>query len=112
MIDIEGIRTRLHQAFRPDAAQGFDHVYQFRFDDDAGAAFYARIHEGELEVGAGEHPEPALTFLFDTPQTAIDVMEGRIDGTQAFMQGRIRTDGNLILALQLGRLFGPYPAGQ
>ena len=105
MADIEQIRRRLERAFRPEAARGFDHVYQFRFDD-AHEAFYARIREGELEVGAGEHPEPAVTFLFDAPETAIEVIEGRADGTQVFMQGRIRTDGNLILAMQLGRLFG------
>ncbi len=107
MLPIDDIRERLAAAFRPQAAVGFDHVYQFRFGD--GGAFHLVIRDGELEVLAGEHERPSVTFMFDAPRTALEVIEGDIDGMHAFMQGRIRTDGNLVLALQLGRLFGPPP---
>lgn len=102
-IDLGRIRRRLEPAFSPRAAAEADHVYQFTV---AGApAFHLEVRGGVLEVGGGAHPDPSVTFLFEDVDTAIGIVAGDVDPMAAFMAGRIRTDGNLILALQLRLLF-------
>lgn len=104
-VAIEEVRSRLGAAFRPDAARDADHVYQFSI---AGRdAFHLEIRGGELAVGDGAHPDPSVRFLFEDLHTALGVVTGDVDPMGAFMAGRIRTDGNLILALQLGLMFRP-----
>jgi putative sterol carrier protein len=100
---IEEIRTRLAGAFRPEAAAGFEAIYQFEV---AGRPlFHLEIDAGALRVEGGAHAAPTVTFLFDDVATALGVVEGRLDPMATFMAGRVRTDGHLILALQLGGLF-------
>lgn len=102
-VDLASVRGRLEPAFSPKAAQESDHVYQFRIGGES--AFHLRVSHGELEVGDGAHADPSVTFMFDDLDTALGVVTGAVDPMAAFMAGRIRTDGNLILALQLRLLF-------
>ena len=101
--DIEEIRTRLQSAFDPGGAVDLDAVYQFQFEDAEG--YHLVIRDGSLEVHAGEHAHPSIRLMFDSIDTAERVVDGSIDAMQAFMQGRIRSDGNLLLAVRLGVLF-------
>lgn len=102
---IAEVRRRLERVFRPDAARDADHVYQFRIDGRE--AFHLEVRDGAFEVGPGAHPRPSVTFLFADLETALGIVTGELDPMSVFMAGRIRTDGNLILALQLGLLFRP-----
>lgn len=103
VVDLEQVRRRLEPAFSPAAAHDADCVYQFTIDGHP--AFHLRIQEGVLAVGDGAHGDPSVTFLFEDLETALGIVAGDLDPMAAFMAGRIRTDGNLILALQLRMLF-------
>ena len=104
-VHVGEIRRRLEQVFRPEAARDADHVYQFRVDGRG--AFHLEVRDGEFEVRPGDHPRPSVTFLFADLETALGIVTGELDPMNVFMAGRIRTDGNLVLALQLGLLFRP-----
>lgn len=105
---IEEIRTRLAGAFRPEAAAGLEAIFQFEV---AGRPlFHLEVDGGRLRVEGGAHAAPTVTFLFDDLATALGVVEGSLDPMATFMAGRVRTDGHLILALQLGGLFAPAQA--
>ena len=101
--DIEKIDKRLQNAFDPAAADDLEVVYQFDFGDAKG--YHLIIEHRELQVRAGQHSDPTLTLQFDRLDTARDVIAGPADTMQAFMEGRIRSDGNLLLAMRLGLLF-------
>lgn len=102
-VDLASVRRRLEPAFRPQAALEADYVYQFRIGGED--AFHLRVSAGALDVGAGAHDDPSVVFMFEDLDTALGVVTGGVDPMAAFMDGRIRTDGNLILALQLRLLF-------
>ena len=107
---VEEIRARLGDAFRPEAAAGVEAIYQFRV---AGRPlFHPEVADGCLRVGGGAHAAPTVTFLFDDVATALGVVDGSLDPMATFMAGRVRTDGHLILALQLGALFAPAASAQ
>lgn len=102
-LDIDAVNQRLQRAFQPAAAAEADHVYQYRVGDED--LFHLAVRRGELQVGAGAHPRPSVTFIVDELDTALGILEGSVDPMAAFMDGRVRTDGHLILALQLGLMF-------
>ena len=102
-VDLSSVRARLEPAFRPEAARDADHVYQFAVAGEP--AFHLEVRSGALVVGEGAHGEPSVTFLFEDLDTALGIVTDEIDPMAAFMAGRIRTDGNLVLALQLRVLF-------
>lgn len=104
-VDVRAIAERLGTVFRPEAAAEMERIYQFRIGGTP--AFHVEIAHGAFRVRRGAHDAPSVTFLFDDLDTALGILSGDLDAMGAFMEGRVRTDGNLILALQLGLLFRP-----
>lgn len=102
---IDPISERLQRSFKQSAGAGLTRTYQFRIA--GGDDFHLRIVEGTLTIHPGAHCAPCVTMLFPDVETALGILEGSIDPMQAFLDGHIRSDGNLILALQLGGLFRP-----
>lgn len=102
---IDEIGERLQRRFKPEASADLIRTYQFRIAGED--HFHLCIREGMLSVHPGAHEAPCVTMLFPDLETALGILEGRIDPMQAFLDGQIRSDGNLILALQLGGLFRP-----
>jgi len=102
-LTMEEIGARLERSFRDDVDADLTRTYQFRI---AGVDhFHLRIVCGTLTVHPGAHHAPCVTMLFPDLETALRIIEGRIDPMQAFLDSQIRSDGNLIMALQLGALF-------
>src|SRR5882672_2235799 len=67
---------------------------QFDLSGKAGGKWWAKIHDGTAEVGKGELTEVAnLTLLADAGDW-VRIMTGELDGTSAFMQGKLRLKGD------------------
>lgn len=104
-LSVEEIGERLQRRFKAEAGAGLLRTYQFRIAEED--HFHLCIRTGVLTVRPGAHPAPCVTMLFPDLETALGILEGSIDPMQAFLDGQIRSDGNLIMALQLGSLFRP-----
>ncbi|MBU2963934.1 SCP2 sterol-binding domain-containing protein [Amphritea sp. 2_MG-2023] len=102
MSDIKGLFEQMVGRFDSAAATGLEAVFQYRLDE--GDAYYAAISNGECTLGEGEHDEPSVTLLMDT-ETFKEVLDGETNGMQAFMAGRIRAEGDIMLATRLETLF-------
>lgn len=102
MSDIQGLFEQMVARFDSAAATGLDAVFQYRLEE--GDLYYAVISNGECILGAGEHDDPSVVLLMDTP-TFKEVLEGETNGMQAFMAGRIRAEGDIMLATRLEALF-------
>jgi pimeloyl-ACP methyl ester carboxylesterase/putative sterol carrier protein len=78
---------------------------QFDLSGKAGGKWWVKIHDGTAEVGKGELTEVAnLTFLADAGDW-VRIMTGELDGTSAFMQGKLRLKGDRELAMMFQTLF-------
>ncbi|MEH6472861.1 MAG: SCP2 sterol-binding domain-containing protein [Halopseudomonas sp.] len=102
MKTVAQVMQKLPSKFQPDAASGMSVVFQFLIDD---SLYYClNIEDQQCQVSQQEHLDPDVTLIMDS-QTFIDVIEGDLGGTSAFMSGRLRAEGNMMLATKLTSLF-------
>jgi len=102
MADINAIIEGLKDKFNAEAASGMDEVFQFSIED--GDNYHITIKDGGCTIAQGEHDEPSVTLIMDQ-ETLKDVLTGEQDGMQAFMAGKLRAEGDMMLATQLSALF-------
>ncbi|MFC3293474.1 SCP2 sterol-binding domain-containing protein [Modicisalibacter luteus] len=102
MADSATVIESLKSRFDPDAAQGMDDIFQFNISDAEN--YYLVVQDGTMDVHQGEHDDPSVTLSTDS-STLKGVMNGDINGMQAFMSGKLKASGNLMLATKLTNLF-------
>ncbi|MGQ7263203.1 SCP2 sterol-binding domain-containing protein [Vreelandella sp. V005] len=93
---------KLKARFNPEAAEGMNEVFQFHFSDAGN--YYLHIQDGTLDVQEGEHDDPSVSLSLTT-DTLKGIMSGEINGMTAFMTGKLKATGNVMLATKLTSLF-------
>ena len=93
---------KLQSRFNPEAAKGMNEVFQFHFSD--AGSHYLDIQYGTLGVHEGEHDDPSVSLSMST-DTLKGIMNGDINGMTAFMTGKLKATGNVMLATKLTSLF-------
>jgi putative sterol carrier protein len=78
-------------------------VFQFSFV--SAPPFYLTVTPGNFEFCAGVHEAPTLKVMISDYETCWGLLDGRLDGMQAFMEGNYRADGNIVLSQLLLYLF-------
>lgn len=76
---------------------------------DGGPAKFVIADEGAImidENGAREGDEPAEVTLTAEAETFQSILEGDLDATAAFMQGKLSVDGDMGLAMKLAAVLG------
>lgn len=102
MANINAIIEGLKNKFNTDAAAGMDDVFQFNVED--GNNYYVVIKNNQCEIAEGDHDDPSVTLIMNKA-TLKDVLTGEEDGMQAFMAGKLRAEGDMMLATKLSTLF-------
>lgn len=90
----------------PGTAQTFGGFAPFRFDGGAAGVWTIDLRKGQARLSAGRKRRVDSTIYAD-PDTLTAVLEGRLTGVQAFLEGRLLLRGNIALALELDDLFPP-----
>lgn len=93
---------KLQARFNPEAAEGMDEVFQFHFSD--AGDHYLVIKDRTLDVQEGEHDDPSVSLSMST-DTLKGIMSDDINGMTAFMTGKLKATGNVMLATKLTSLF-------
>ena len=96
------IMARLAGAFNADEADDLEATFQFMIDGDDD--FYITIEDEACEASMGEHDDPDITMMMDV-DTLKEIVTGELDGMQAFMGGRLRAEGDVMLGTRLSQLF-------
>lgn len=94
----------LPSRFHPDAADGMTAVYQFDLSGDQGGQYHLHIADRSCRVTGGVHPAPDVTLTM-AGDDCMAVLEGRLNGVAAYLNGRLRIEGDLGLAMRLAALF-------
>jgi putative sterol carrier protein len=88
--------------FNPSAAAGLDLVFGFRIDEETNYALI--VKNGTCDVQEGVNPDANVTLVMDS-DTLKGIVSGDTDGMQAFMAGKLRAEGDMMLAMKLSELF-------
>src|SRR5690606_7951638 len=109
MEEIKKLFTEINGALKdnPDQVKGVQAVYQFNFHEDESTVFQLVLN-GENSYtteGKKESPDCTLTML---KEDFLAMAKGELNGTRAFMSGRLRIKGNMGLALKLQSILATY----
>jgi len=99
--------TEKQRAFEPHFKPGLlprtSTVFQFRFSSDED--FFLFVSQDTFSFNAGSATDPTLTLYLDHHETCWQLLTGTRDGMEAFMNGKYRADGNIVLSQLLLYLF-------
>ncbi len=101
---VEEVFSRMPEAFNPERAQGVDAVFQFRITGNDGGSWYVIVRDGECRVEEGTHHEPRVTLTMSA-EDWLAMINRELTGMKAFMTGKLKVSGDLMLAQRFYELF-------
>jgi putative sterol carrier protein len=105
-ITMKDLFSGMAAAFKPEAAGDLQAVIQFEVTGDEAGVHHLVIENGTCSYHEGSSESPTLTIT--TPDHVWrDITLGRLDGTKAFMSGKLKAKGNMGLLMKLPGLFSP-----
>ncbi|MGC4079542.1 MAG: alpha/beta fold hydrolase [Rubrivivax sp.] len=90
---------------RPSALAG-ERKASLVFDAGTAGTWTVDIRRGVVTLGRGRSAQATATITSDA-RTLVDVLEGRVAGVEAFLDGRLFLRGNIALALELDDILHP-----
>ena len=90
--------------FNPNAAAGLSAVIQYNIEGPDGGDWYVVIKDQKCTVSKGVHASPTLTMKM-ADKDWIAMCNGQLNGMTAFMTGKLKTQGDIMLAQRLTTLF-------
>lgn len=104
MPTVKEIFEKMPSAFKPEAAKGVDSVFQYDITGEGGGQWSVIVKDQTCEVKEGMHPSPAVTLTMDSA-TFLAMQSKQLNGMQAYMSGKLKVTGNIMLAQTFGQLF-------
>ncbi|MBB2497209.1 SCP2 sterol-binding domain-containing protein [Aquipseudomonas ullengensis] len=101
-MSVADIVQTMQSKFNASAAAGLDLVFQFNIED--GENYALIVKDGTCNVQQGDNPNANVTLIMDSA-TLKGIATGETDGMQAFMGGKLRAEGDMMLAMKLAELF-------
>jgi putative sterol carrier protein len=92
------MNTRLQG--NPDKVKGMNATYQFDLTGDEAIQKHLVLADdrGEVHDGSAENPNITITMA---STDFVDLATGKLDGTMAFMSGKLKIKGDMGLAMKL-----------
>jgi len=92
-------------AANPDRTEGLTATYQYNVEGEHGGWWTLIIDDGTSELRNGKAENPDVKISIDETDL-LAMANGEFSGTEAFMTGKLRVEGNPVLGMQLGRILG------
>ncbi len=102
MSDVNNLLDDMQKRFNPTATNGLDAIFQYDIADNG--SWQIKIQNSSCTITEGAPSEASVTLSMDL-ETLTGVMNGEIDGMQAFMSGDIQASGDIMLATRLTDIF-------
>jgi putative sterol carrier protein len=103
--EVAQVFSEMVNRFRPDKAQGIDTMIQFDLAGDSGGKYWVKIADGQCTTGAGEVNDAKLTVRASGDDW-FNIATGKLNVMQAFMAGKLKVQGDMMLGMKLQPMFG------
>ena len=101
------IFSRMETHFRPEKSRGVDAVVHFKILDRPGGGYdhyEVVVHDGVCRISEEPTGDPAVTIKIK-PVDFLKLVTSNASGPLLFMRGRLKLDGDVMLASRLTGLF-------
>ena len=82
---------------------GFDATYAFDLSGEDGGPYHIVLKDGGGDAGPGAPENPNITISMKS-EDFVDLATGKLDGTAAFMSGKLKIKGDMGLAMKLQKV--------
>ena len=96
----------LSERFVASAAKGVKATFQFELAGDGGGTYHVTVDDGTLAVAEGPAEKPNTTIKM-TAEDYVQMVNGKLSGTMAFMKGKLKVTGNVMLAQKMQSFLPP-----
>jgi putative sterol carrier protein len=100
----QAVADWLRRHFRPDAARGLAAVIELQLTGPGGGAVCLQVEDGQLKTSLGRDAAPTLRVVVSAADWD-EIAAGSANAELLAVEGRLRLEGDLGLALKLRALF-------
>lgn len=97
----------LQDRFIADAAKGVNATIFFDLKGDDGGEWTVTVADGTCEVATGKAVEKPTVTIKMKPAHFIDMSNGDLDGTKAFMTRKLKVSGSIPMAQKMKAFLPP-----
>lgn len=94
------ILNQLPTALNPENTDGVECILQLQLS----APYVIQINDGTCDIQQGENAD-ADVVLTTSDEVFIELITGKIAGAMAFMSGKLKIDGDIMLAKEISAYF-------
>jgi putative sterol carrier protein len=107
---IQEVKERLNASdgFRTGSASAKATLQQVVSGSEGASRYWIAIDHGTVDMGPGDTPSPDATITQDY-QTAVALAKSEINPVSAFMSGKLKVGGSMMLLMQLQGAFAELP---
>lgn len=105
-VSVKPIFEAMPLSLNKEAAKEANTVYQFNLSGEGGGQFIVTIRDGECRVEEGVSPAPDVT-VSAAAADYMNIVTGAYPFGLAFVNGRLKVEGNLRLLLRMAAYFAP-----
>jgi putative sterol carrier protein len=103
-LNVKGVFEKMPAAFNAEKAAGKDIIFQFNISGPGGGDWFVTIKDGACRVEAGMDAKPTTTIKM-AEGDFLQLIQGKLDGMQAFSAGKLKVEGDIMKAQLIGKLF-------
>lgn len=101
---VKEVFDNMSKQFNANAAKGVNAVFQFDITGEGGGAWTVTVKDGACQVQEGKAGSPTVTLTL-SGETWLGMVNKQINGMQAFMSGKLKLSGDIMLAQRIPDLF-------
>jgi 3-hydroxybutyryl-CoA dehydratase len=104
LTSVKEVFDKMPAVFNANAAQGLDAIFQYEITGENGGSWNVVVKDGACQVNEGVHASPSVTLTM-SGDTWLGIVNKQTNGMQAFMTGKLKASGNIMLAQRIEQLF-------
>ena len=90
--------------FNPAAAKGVNKTFQWNISGEQAGTWAVKVADQTCEIIPGGVEKPDMTLIL-SDQDWLSIAEGKLDPMNAFMTGKVKATGDMMLAMKMNQLF-------